>query len=106
MMSRLPDCEDYIRQRIEVDRVTYEQLAEELRRRLPSGRRGFSVRSLKRFCLDNGIHKTSRLTQAEVKTAVANAVEKVLVWCMHSFPASYFVKYSCTCHQRVATYTR
>lgn len=95
-MSRLPYYEDYIRQRIEVDHVTYEQLAEELRRHLPSGLRGFSVCSLKRFCLENRIHKTFRLTRAEVKTAVANAVEKVFVWCMHSFPASYSIKYSCT----------
>ena len=100
-MSRLQDYEDYVRQRIELDHVTLDQLAEELRRHLPSGVRGFSVCLLRRFCLENGIHKTSRLTQAEVKTAVANAVEKVFACSVHCFPVSISVKYSCMCHRRV-----
>ena len=35
------------------------------------------IRSIERFCEEKGIHKTSRLSQAEVQHAVAASVAKV-----------------------------
>lgn len=89
-MASLQDYEGYIRERVEVDHVTHQQLSEELQRFVPSGTRGFSVRSIKRFCSEHGIHKTSRLTDTEVATAVANASAKVVSSYMHAFSANYY----------------
>ena len=74
--SELSQHEDYVRRRIEVDRVTHKQLSEELCASFP-GVRGFSVRSIECFCSERSIHKTSRLTDSQVHHLVKKAVAKV-----------------------------
>ena len=74
--SELSQHEDYVRRRIEVDRVTHKQLSEELCASFP-GVRGFSVRSIECFCSERSIHKTSRLNDSQVHHLVKKAVAKV-----------------------------
>ena len=68
--------EDFIRDKVERDHMTHGKISELLATRFP-GVRGFSIRSIERFCEEKGIHKTSRLSQAEVEHAVAAGVAKV-----------------------------
>ena len=65
-----------------VDRLTHRQLSEELQNRFP-GSRGCSIPSIKLFCSQRGIHKTSRLSNADVENVVADAIAKVL--CLRSY---------------------
>ena len=75
-MSALNSFEDFIRQKIERDHATHHQICEELTSTFP-GKLGFSVRSIQRFCKEKNIHKTSRLSASEVKSAVQEAVLEV-----------------------------
>ena len=75
-MAALEEHEDYIRRRVVEEYATHRQISEELRGLYP-GRRGFSIRSIERFCNDKDIHKTSRLSEAAVEEAVVEAVAKV-----------------------------
>ena len=77
IMSALDSFEDFIRVKIERDHATHHQICEELTSTFP-GKRGFSVRSIRRFCQEKNIHKTSRMPASEVKSAVQEAVLKVL----------------------------
>ena len=52
------------------------EISERLQARFP-GVWGFSIRSVSIFCQEKGIHKTSRLSQAEVEHVVAEGVAKV-----------------------------
>ena len=72
----LDDLEDYISHKVEQDHLTHREISQRLQARFP-GVRGFSIRSVSRFCQEKGIHKTSRLSQAEVEHVVAEGVAKV-----------------------------
>ena len=56
--------------------MTHGKLSKVLSASLP-GVRGLSIRSIERFRQEKGIHKTSRLSEVEVKQAVGEAVAKV-----------------------------
>ena len=68
--------EDYIRHKVEVERISHLQLSSDLKARYP-GSRGFSVRTIERFCADKGIHKSSRLSSSELEQVVSASVAKV-----------------------------
>ena len=72
----LDDFEDYIRDKVEQGHLTHREISERLEARFPGVRR-FSIRSVERFCQEKGIHKASRLSQAEVEQVVAEGVAKV-----------------------------
>lgn len=72
----LNDLRGYISHKVEQDHLTHREISERLQARFP-GVRGFSIRSVSRFCQDKGIHKISRLCQAEVEQVVAEDVAKV-----------------------------
>ncbi len=79
--------EAFIRRKVEEDHASHAQISEELIATYP-GEKGFSERSVRRFCQDKNIHKTSRMSQPEVNRAVAQAVLKVSTvgmynGCMH-----------------------
>ena len=74
--STLDQFEDFIRQKVEKDHTTHAPISEELKTMFPE-KRGFSVRSVTRFCAYHNIHKTSRMSQDEVDHAVNQAVLKV-----------------------------
>ena len=88
-MASLEGLEDIVREKVETERWTHEQLSNYLQQLYP-GIRGFSVRSLERFCSTNGIHKTSRLSGQEVDAAVSDAIAKVCF-----YPEALHVSLSC-----------
>ena len=75
-MATLEELEDLIREKVETERWTHRRLSAYLQH-MYCGQRGFSVRSLERFCSAKGIHKTSRLSAQEVDTAVSDSIAKV-----------------------------
>ena len=72
----LEDLEDFVREKVEKDKWTLTWLSEYLRGRYPETR-GFSVRTIERFCSTKGIHRTSRLGTDDLDKTVAEAVNMV-----------------------------
>ena len=75
-LATLPGIEDVLKQKIIVERRSYESVSEQLRTANPS-MRGLSSRSIRRFCVEHGIHATSRLTDSHLDRVVATSVAKV-----------------------------
>ena len=75
-MSALEGFEDLIRDKIENERWTPKQISTFLMESYP-GQRGFSVRSIERFCGNKGIHKTSRIDDRSLDVAVSTATSMV-----------------------------
>lgn len=71
----MENYERFIRERIQ-DGWTHKQISDSLKQ-MNLGERGFSRRSVRRFCLNLGIHYRSRLSSHEVDTMVALAVQSV-----------------------------
>lgn len=74
-MAGLEFADAFIRARI-LSNGTYNEIAMELQQRYPSAR-GLSARSVRRYCNDNGICRSSRLSLSEVDDAVETAVSLV-----------------------------
>ena len=75
-MAALEGLKDFIREKLEKERWTHAQLSTYLQQTYP-GQRGFSIRSLERFVSENGIHKTSRLSDEDLDGAVDGAIAMV-----------------------------
>ena len=75
-MSTLEDFEDLVREKIVKERWTHKQISGFLMESCP-GQRGFSVRSIERFCSNKGIHKTSRINDLSLDVAVSKATAMV-----------------------------
>ena len=52
----LEEIEGFVRQKIEVEKCTHKQLSSHLQQCYP-GEKGFSLRSIERFCCEKGIRK-------------------------------------------------
>ena len=76
IMDSIPDIVNMVSQWVLAERRTHSYISEQLKRMFPS-RKGFSVRSVQRFCSLHNIHSTSRLSEADVDKFVKEAVEKV-----------------------------
>ena len=76
LMAKLQQFEVEIRDKIEKEHWTHAQLSSYLKVAYP-GERGFSVRSIEKFCSDNNIHKVAKLSDADVDELVAEAIDKV-----------------------------
>ena len=63
----LEEVEDFVRQKIEVEKCTHKQLSSELQQCYP-GEKGFSVRSIKRFCSEKKIKKVASILIITVVT--------------------------------------
>uniref|UniRef100_A0A1X7UTI5 Uncharacterized protein n=1 Tax=Amphimedon queenslandica TaxID=400682 RepID=A0A1X7UTI5_AMPQE len=72
----LHDIEDFIKDKIINENWTHYRLSQFLKLRYPSIR-GFSVRTIERFCADKGIHRTNRLDDAALEQVVPAAVRTV-----------------------------
>ena len=79
MARSLDSLEEFVTQRIISDGWTHKALSEHLTANYPSSR-GFSVRSIERFCSERNIRRTSRLTKQEVEESVEQAVLEVLYY--------------------------
>ncbi len=75
-MSALEGLEDFVRDKVEKERWTHKQISAFLEGIHP-GQRGFSVRSVERFCSYKGIHKTPRLDDQTLDEAVSRATDMV-----------------------------
>ena len=71
----VPGITSEVRRTVEEGK-TQAQVSSELRSKFP-GVRGFSVASVKRLCLEEDIHRMSRLTPSELDTVVKGAITKV-----------------------------
>ena len=60
--------------------LTYADISRQLQDQYPNVK-GFSIRSIERFCASHGLHKTSRLSQHELQKVVATAVYQVKLRC-------------------------
>ena len=78
-MAKLLQFEDFIREKVEKEHWTHVKLSAFFHAQYP-GDRGFSARTLERFCREKDIHKTSRLTNADLDECVSQAIAKVLLW--------------------------
>ena len=65
-----------VRRMVEEEGKTHAQVSLELRSKFP-GVKGFKCASVKRLCLEEDIHRTSRLHPSELDTVVRGAVTKV-----------------------------
>ncbi len=75
-MSALEAFEGLIRDKLVNERWTHKQISTFLMERCP-GQRGFSVRSIERFCGHKDIHKTSRIDDRSLDVAVSTATAMV-----------------------------
>ena len=69
------NCEGFIRDMVG-NGYTYQAIASELQRIYP-GRVGLSTRSVRRYCSENNIHYSSRLSDQQVEDLVEQAVFQV-----------------------------
>lgn len=76
MLVTLSALEEYVRDQVERHGWTHQKLSDHLKEIYP-GVKGFSVRSIERFCQEKNIHKTSRLKPRQVDTLVAGAISEV-----------------------------
>lgn len=76
MAVKLEEYEEEVKEKIEREHWTYEELSIYLKTMHP-GERGFSIRSIERFCGDKGISKTTKLCNQELDEIVRDAVDKV-----------------------------
>lgn len=83
----LDQLEDFVRSRIETHCYSYQAVSEELNRFFPA-QRGFSSRSVRRFCVKAGITKISRLNDIELDDLVRRNIYKVT----HNF---LLLKFNC-----------
>ena len=54
----LEELEDFVRQKIEVEKCTHKQLSSQLQQCYP-GEKGFSLRSIEHFCSEKEIKRVS-----------------------------------------------
>lgn len=80
-MERLPKT--FIENLVYRENKTYIQISELLQKRFPN-ERGFSERSVRRYCKETGISKRSGVDEAELYDIVADTVAKVSISeCQH-----------------------
>ena len=80
----LEQFEDFVKDKVEVKHCTYKQISDRFTEAFP-GERGFSLRSVERFCNQKGIRKTSEINDQELDIVINEAVSQV---------ANYYIK----CH--------
>ena len=74
----LEEFEGFVREKVEVEHCTYKQISDQFNEAFP-GERGFSLRSVERFCSKKGIKKTSEIDDQELDTVISEAVSQVNV---------------------------
>ena len=75
-MAALEEYEDFVREKVAIEKYTHKQLSDELQRAFPD-EKGFSVRSVKRFCSEKGIRKTCDIDDQELDEVISSAVLQV-----------------------------
>ena len=68
----------FITKKLTEDNLTYEELSIVLKQMFPNYK-GFSVRSLQRYCSGENIHKTSQLNDSNLNDVVLTSVMQVSI---------------------------
>ena len=76
-MNSIPGIEQLLRQKVVIERKSFPVVSQELKEAYPNFTRSLSSWSVRWFCNQNGIHGTSRLTDANLDRVVANSVSMV-----------------------------
>ena len=75
-LATLPGIINFLTKRIVEERKSYAAASDELKSLNPNIR-GLSTRSVRRFCAENGIHATSRLSDGQLDSVVATSISQV-----------------------------
>ena len=75
-MEKILGLCDTIRHEVVVAKKTYAQISQELQDSFPS-ERGFSIRSIRRFCERHDIHSRSQLSDRQIDMVVTSGISKV-----------------------------
>ena len=75
-MASLDNFEEFVKERVTVHKCTHRQVSDELKLSFP-GQRGFSIRSVERFCREKGIKKMTDIDDQELDDIVSEAVLQV-----------------------------
>ena len=78
-MASLDKFEEFVRVKVEVDKCTHQQISDELKSSFP-GERGFSLRSIERFCSEKGIKKITDIDDQQLDKIISDAVMQVLIY--------------------------
>ena len=85
-LASVPGVDSFIRKLVIEEKRSHLYISEELKKRYPTVSRGLSARTVRRYCADNGIHKTSRLNEDAIDRLVRTNIERVSLnaCCNHS----------------------
>ena len=75
-MAALEQFEDFVREKIIVERCSHKQISNKLQQSFP-GEKGFSVKSVERFCSNKEISKTCDIEDQDLDEVVRSAVLQV-----------------------------
>ena len=73
VMEKLELLKEYVHYKIEIDHLIHYKLSQKLQQVYP-GERGFSVRSIERFCSHESISKMSRVSDEMLDEVISEAV--------------------------------
>ena len=75
-MAQLEQFEDFVREKIEKEQWNHEQLSTYFSAKY-QGKKGFSIRTVRRFCAEKNIRKTTKLSDADVDECISEAIAQV-----------------------------
>ena len=75
-MTSLDNFEEFVKEKVEIYKCTHQQVSDELKSLFP-GERGFSLRSVERFCCEKGIKKTTEIDDQQLDDVISEAVRQV-----------------------------
>lgn len=75
-INTLPDIERRMRNFIEQKHLTHSRISTLLQRMYP-GVKGLSTMSVRRFCFNNSIHKTSKIGDDQLDQIIASGIQEV-----------------------------
>ena len=77
VLKEVPAAGVLIRRLVEEENQGHVDVSERLKEAFPHLSRGLSPRTVRRYCAENGIHKTSRLEGCAVNRLVRTGIQKV-----------------------------
>jgi len=74
--STLEELEEFVKYKVETEKLTHEQPKHELQEAFPE-KKGFSVSSIQKFCAQKKIKRTTDIDDQHLDEAVSQAVSQV-----------------------------
>ena len=85
VLESVPAADSIIRKLVVEEKRSYSDVSTVLKATFPQIAKGFSCRSIRRYCKQENIQKTSRLEQHAVDRLVETSIQKVNHACMHAW---------------------